>query len=224
MVVRHGRYVAYLRVSTDKQGIDGYGIEAQREAVHARLNGGHWKLVATFTEVESGRRKARPELAKALATCRKHKAKLIVGKLDRLTRDTKFLLTLLDSGVEPLFCDLPEVSGAMGRFIVTQMAAVAELEAGLISERTKAGLAAAKRRGVKLGTYSRVLATTNHKAALDRSRELAPTLRDLRKRGMSVRAIAEHLTKRKLPSPRGGPWSQVTVSRMLQRIEAHQSA
>ena len=103
---------------------------------------------------------------------------------------------------------------------VTQMAAVAELEAGLISERTKAGLAAAKRRGVKLGTYSRALAATNRKAALNRSRELAPTLRGLRERGMSVRAIAEHLTKRKVPSPRGGPWSQVTVSRMLQRIEA----
>jgi DNA invertase Pin-like site-specific DNA recombinase len=108
----------------------------------------------------------------------------------------------------------------MGRVIVTQMPAVAELEAGLISERTKAGLAAAKRRGVKLGTYSRVLAATNHKAALDRSRELAPTLRDLRERGLSVRAIAEYLTKRKVPSPRGGLWSQVTVSRMLQRIEA----
>ena len=91
----------------------------------------------------------------ALGACRKHKAKLIVGKLDRLARDTKFLLTLLDSGVEVLFCDLPHIPGAMGRFVVTQMAAVAELEAGLISERTKAGLAVAKQRGVRTRPYRR---------------------------------------------------------------------
>ena len=150
MVAHHGKYVAYLRVSTDKQGANGYGIDAQREAAGNRLNGGSWKLVETFVEVESGRRRSRPELAKALAACRKHKAKLVVGKLDRLARDTRFLLSVLDSGVEVLFCDLPHIPGAMGRFVVTQMAAVAELEAGLISERTKAGLAVARQRGVKL--------------------------------------------------------------------------
>ncbi len=105
------------------------------------LNGGQWKLVAAFTEIQSGRRKTRPELAKALAACKQQKAKLVVAKLDRLTRDVGFLVTLLDSGVDVLFCDLPELgAGAMARFMLTQMAAVAELEAGLVGERTKAAL------------------------------------------------------------------------------------
>src|SRR6516165_6168300 len=145
-----GRFVAYYRVSTDKQGKSGLGLDAQKAAVKQRLDGGKWKLVASFTEVESGRRKTRPELAKALDACKKHKAKLVVAKLDRLTRDTRFLLALIDSNVEPLFADLPAFNGAMGRFMLTIMVAVAELEAGLVSERTKAALAAAKIRGVKL--------------------------------------------------------------------------
>jgi DNA invertase Pin-like site-specific DNA recombinase len=220
MVAHGGRYVGYFRVSTDKQGIDGYGIDAQRKAVRDRLNGGNWKLVASFTEVESGRRKGRPELLKALAAAKRHGAKLIVARLDRLARNARFLLTLLDSGVEVLFCDLPHIPGAMGRFVVTQMAAVAELEAGLVSERTIAGLAAAKRKGVKLGTYGVTLAAANRKAALDRARKLAPTLRDLKERGMTLREIAKHLTRRKVPSPRGGSWSPATVLRMLHRSEA----
>ena len=115
----------------------------------------------------------------ALGACRKHKAKLIVGKLDRLARDTKFLLTLLDSGVEVLFCDLPHIPGAMGRFVVTQMAAVAELEAGLISERTKAGLAVAKQRGVRLGrTGAEILAPRYKAEAKARAEQLAPVIRD----------------------------------------------
>jgi DNA invertase Pin-like site-specific DNA recombinase len=220
MVVHHGKYVAYYRVSTNKQGIDGYGIDAQRAAVRDRLDGGHWKLVASFTEVESGRRKSRPELIKALAACKRYGAKLIVAKLDRLARNARFLLTLIDSGVEVLFCDLPAIPGAMGRFVVTQMAAVAELEAGLVSERTKAGLAAAKRRGVKLGTYGRVLADANRKAALDRDAEIAPTLHDLKERGLSLRAIAKHLTRRKVAAPRGGRWSPATVMRVLRRSDS----
>jgi DNA invertase Pin-like site-specific DNA recombinase len=93
-------------------------IDAQREAVQQRLNGGPWKLVGEFTEIESGRRAKRPQLEAALAACRKHKAKLVVAKLDRLTRNVRFMLTLLASGVEMLFCDLPDVTGAMGRFIL----------------------------------------------------------------------------------------------------------
>jgi DNA invertase Pin-like site-specific DNA recombinase len=126
-----GRFVAYYRVSTDKQGRSGLGLEAQREAVRQRLDGGSWQLVGEFTEVESGCRAQRPQVEKALAACKKHKAKLVVAKLDRLSRNTRFLLTLIESGVEVLFADLPDVRGAMGKFILTQMAAIAELEAGL---------------------------------------------------------------------------------------------
>src|SRR5205085_560767 len=112
-----------------------------------------WHLVASFAETESGRREDRPELEKAIAYCKKNKGtKLIVANLSRLTRDTKFLLTMLDGNIDVVFCDLPQVPpGAMGRFFLTMMAAVAEFEAGLTGERTKAALAAAKTRGVLLG-------------------------------------------------------------------------
>jgi DNA invertase Pin-like site-specific DNA recombinase len=112
-----GKWISYLRVSTDRQGKTGWGIAAQRKAVADFLNGGRWALAHEFVEVESGRRGDRPQLAAALALCRKLKAALVIAKLDRLTRNTKFLLTLLDAGVDVVFCDLPQVPpGAMGRF------------------------------------------------------------------------------------------------------------
>jgi DNA invertase Pin-like site-specific DNA recombinase len=149
----HGKYVAYYRVSTDRQGESGLGLEAQKDAVEQRLNGGRWQIVGEFTEVESGKRASRPQLDAAIAACKKHKARLIVAKLDRLSRNVAFLLKLIDSGVDVLFADLPELNGARGKFVLITMANVAELEAGLVSERTKAALKVAKARGVKLGRY-----------------------------------------------------------------------
>src|SRR5262245_15247117 len=147
-----GKFVSYLRVSTDKQGRSGLGLEAQRAAVAAYLNGGRWMLVAEYVETESGKRADRPKLKAALGHARAIGATLVFAKLDRLTRNVDLLRDLVASEVDLVFCDLPSVPpGAMGRFLLTQMAAVAELEAGLISERTKAALAAAKARGVKLG-------------------------------------------------------------------------
>ena len=128
-----------------------------------RLNGGRWQLVAEFVEIELGKRPKRPQLDAALAACKKHKAKLVVAKLDRLSRNVSFLL-MIDSGVEVLFADLPELNGAMGRFMLTTMASVAELEAGLISERTKAALNAAKARGVKLGRHGAEVLAPKFKA------------------------------------------------------------
>jgi DNA invertase Pin-like site-specific DNA recombinase len=116
MPAHHGKFVSYYRVSTDKQGKSGLGLDAQKAAVEDRLNGGRWQIVGEFVEVESGKRASRPQLDAAIAACKKQKAKLIVAKLDRLSRNVSFLLKLIDSGIEVLFADLPELNGAMGRF------------------------------------------------------------------------------------------------------------
>src|SRR5215469_9363190 len=151
MAQNNGKFVCYYRVSTGRQGKSGLGLEAQREAVKTYLNGGDWSIVAEFTEVESGKRTDRPELDRALAAARLHRCPLVVSKVDRLTRSVAFLSRLLEAGVDVRFADLPQIEGATGRFLLQQMVAVAELEAGMISSRTKAALAAAKKRGVKLG-------------------------------------------------------------------------
>ena len=155
-----------------------------------RLNGGRWQLVAEFVEVESGKRAKRPQLDAALAACKKHKAKLVVAKLDRLSRNVSFLLKLIDSGVEVLFADLPELNGAMGRFMLTTMASVAELEAGLISERTKAALKAAKARGVRLGRHgAEVLAPQYRAEAHQRAKKLQPIITGLKRRVCRCRRL-----------------------------------
>ena len=149
-----GRFVAYLRVSTDGQGRSGLGLEAQRQAVTAYVAQAGGEVVAEFQEVESGKRADRPQLAAALASCRTRRAVLVIAKLDRLARNARFLLSVVEGSGEAgvVFCDLPTVpAGPIGKFLVTQMAAVAELEAGLISQRTRAALAVAKARGVRLG-------------------------------------------------------------------------
>jgi DNA invertase Pin-like site-specific DNA recombinase len=136
------RFVPYYRVSTARQGASGLGLEAQEAAVRRYLGENDKLLLPPFIEIESGRRSDRPELDKALKKCRAHKATLIVAKVDRLTRSQAFLQRLLAANVPVIFCDLPTVDGAVGRFLLQQMASVAELEAGLISERTKAALRA----------------------------------------------------------------------------------
>src|SRR6202051_3908363 len=146
-----GKFGAYYRVSTERQGRSGLGLEAQRQAVATYLNGGDWRIVAEFTEVESGRRSDRPELDKALAAARLHRCPLVVSKVDRLTRSVAFLSRLLEAGVDVRFADLPQIEGATGRFLLQQMVAVAWLGARMISKRTKNALAQARKRGVKLG-------------------------------------------------------------------------
>jgi DNA invertase Pin-like site-specific DNA recombinase len=140
MSAHFGRFVAYYRVSTDKQGQSGLGLQAQHQAVMNYLNGGPWTLVAEHTEVESGKRNARPELQKALAACRRHKAKLVIAKLDRLSRNLHFITSVMESGVEFIACDNPHAN----KLTIHILAAVAEHEREAISERTKAALAAAK--------------------------------------------------------------------------------
>ena len=215
MTAHFGRFVAYYRVSTDKQGRSGLGLDAQEAAVEQRLNGGPWQLVREFTEVESGRRAKRPQLEAALKACKKLKAKLVVAKLDRLSRNTRFLLALIEAGVDVLFCDLPEVTGAMGKFILTQMAAVAELEAGLIAERTKEALAAAKKAGKKLGGWN-----VGSEKARREAQEFADKMRQVMAElaAHSAHQAAAELNKRGIKSATGGQWYPQTILRLRERL------
>jgi DNA invertase Pin-like site-specific DNA recombinase len=218
-----GKFVAYYRVSTQRQGRSGLGLEAQQTAVQDYLNGGDWRLVAEVTEVESGKRSDRPKLAEALKLSRLHGATLIIAKLDRLARNVAFISNLMESGVEFHAVDFPQAN----RLTVHILAAVAEHEAKMISERTKAALAAAKRRGVKLGGYRGTTITkAMRKAAMaaiekradDRAADLMPTISELQAGGaMSLRAIAAGLNERGIPTARGGTWSAVQVLRVLDR-------
>lgn len=216
------RGVAYYRVSTDKQGRSGLGLDAQREAVR-RFMGDDYPPVREFTEVESGKLSSRPELAKALAAAKMLRLPLVVAKVDRLARNVAFLEAILASGVEVVFCDIPQVQGAMGRFILQQMAAVAQLEAGLISERTKVALKAAKERGQVLGGFRGVKVdpeqgrATKTAKADDFASQIAPIARELQEGGASLRSIAAELTARGIPTPRGGEWGAVQVKRVLER-------
>ena len=150
-----GKYVAYYRVSTKAQGASGLGLEAQREIVQQHLNGGAWEIIAEFTEMESGKRsdRKRPELRKALDLCEANGAILVVAKLDRLTRNVPFLSRLMESSAKFIACDIPDFGNpSQNRFMLQMMANVAEYEANLIGERTKAALKASKARGTVLGS------------------------------------------------------------------------
>jgi DNA invertase Pin-like site-specific DNA recombinase len=220
------RYVSYLRVSTAKQGASGLGLEAQRSSVADFLNGGRWNLLAEFVEVESGKNTKRKQLDNALRACRLHGATLVVAKLDRLARNAAFLLNLQESGAKFVACDMPEAN----EMFVGVMAVIAQGEAKMISQRTKAALKAAKARGVKLGNPSNL----THKArqrgngashalradrALQRAQDVAPTIMEIQSQGAtSLRQIARDLNSRGIPAPRRGDWSAVQVKRVLSRL------
>lgn len=223
-----GTYVAYFRVSTARQGRSGLGLDAQRDAVLAYLNGGNWHLKADYTEVESGGNDARPQLAKALAACRIYGATLIVAKLDRLSRDARFLMNLKAQGVRFVIADMPEAN----ELTVDLFSILAQHERRVISERTKAALAAAKKRGTQLGGHVERIGP----AAARRGRAAAAKVRSERanawlddRRSMvadliaageaSPTQLARALNQREIPTPRGGKWSDVQARRLLERIE-----
>jgi DNA invertase Pin-like site-specific DNA recombinase len=220
-----GRFVAYLRVSTQRQGASGLGLEAQRQAIADYLDGGAWRLVAEHVEVESGRRDDRPELTRALAACRVHGATLVIAKLDRLARNVAFISNLMQAGVEFVAVDFPQAN----RLTVHILAAVAEHERELISARTKAALAAAKARGVRLGGTPENLkdraqgtarsAVVRRERAERRAADLRPLIAAIQAGGAtSLRAIAAELTRRGIPTPRGtGAWRAMQVRRVLER-------
>ena len=224
--------IAYLRVSTKRQGASGLGLEGQREAVqsHARQIGA--KVGAWYTEVESGKRADRPQLARALAHAKRSKATLCVAKLDRLSRNVEFLAKVMNSGCDFAAADMP----AANRFMLHVMAAVAEHEAKAISDRTKAALQAAKARGTLLGSArpdhweghedarlagARLGAVAATKARVTAAREaysdLVPVVTALHNDGLSLRAIAAKLNADEQKTRRGRPWNPVQVSRVLPR-------
>lgn len=229
----NGRFVSYCRVSTKRQGDSGLGLDAQRATVGQTLNGGQWSVVGEYVEVETGtvKVKRRPELDKAVARCRVMGATLIVAKVDRLTRDPDFMSTLVAAGVDVWFCDLPKTEGPVGKFMLRSMLNVAELEAGLISERTKKALAAAKARGQKLGGDRGNLPTVSAKGragslavrqdkADRRAADLAPVVAEIKAAGLtSLRQIAANMNEQGIRTPRGGEWSASQVRDLLARVE-----
>ncbi|MCA6268425.1 recombinase family protein [Phenylobacterium sp.] len=222
-------FICYFRVSTQAQGRSGLGLEAQREAVARHVASVGGRIAGEFTEVESGKRDDRPQLAAALAACRAQGAVLLVAKLDRLARNARFLLSVVegagDAGV--CFCDLPQLPpGPAGRFMLTMFAAVAELEAGMISQRTRVALEAAKARGVKLGNPQLKPGTpATAKAASDaasarakaKARDVMPYVEDAQKAGAStLQQIAQALEARGVRAPRGGTrWAPAQVARVM---------
>jgi len=224
------KLVAYYRVSTDRQGRSGLGLDAQREAVQRHASGCAGKLIAEFTEVESGKNNARPKLAEALAQCRLTGATLIIAKLDRLARNVHFVSGLMESGVDFVATDFPQAN----RLTVHILAAVAEHEAAAISVRTKAALAAAKARGQKLGNpgnlsddakvMGRELGTAKRaRKATDRASQVATVIDTVRKEHgptASLRVLASELDKRGIAAPRGGQWSAAQVKRVIDRAQA----
>ncbi len=208
-------FIAYYRVSTDRQGASGLGIEAQRSAVLRHIEGG--QLITEYTEVESGKQHTnRPQLLTALQECRRRKATLVIAKLDRLGRNVAFISALMDSGADFVCCDNPHAN----RLMLHMLAAFAEHEREQISQRTKAALAAAKARGVKLGN-PRPLEALDLARAVHIARRTAPEvlniMRSLEGQGMSYRAIARELNRLNIKTGRGSQWYDVTVKAAIQQ-------
>jgi len=226
--------IAYYRVSTKQQGQSGLGLEAQKTAVEAYAKAAGETIQAVYTEVESGKRADRPKLAAAIAHARRSKAKLVIAKLDRLARNVAFLSKLMDSGCDFLACDNPNAN----RLTIHILAAVAEDEALRISQRTKAALAAAKARGAALGSNreghwegreearlegakrgNAASAQVRHEMALAAVADLAPTMQELRAKGESLAAIAEHFNAIGQQTARGSKWTATAIKRVLDRQE-----
>lgn len=220
------KFIAYYRVSTERQGLSGLGEQAQRDAVTRFLDVVNGELLAEHVEIESGRKgsKHRPQLMKSLDECKKQGASLIVGKLDRLSRDVRFFLELLDDyGVDIRFVEMPDIKPKTdeGRMILINMANYAEYEGRRISARTKAALAVAKERGVKLGTAGAANLKSNIEQRQQSADAFANRLREIvqhfKAKGLSQRKICDELNAVKLRAPRGGKWQPTQLQRVMAR-------
>ena len=212
------KFVAYYRVSTERQGRSGLGLEAQQAAVRAHVATN--ELLAEFTEIESGRNNDRPRLAEAIALARRSRSVLIIAKLDRLARNLAFVANLLESGVEFRAADMPTAD----KMVIQMMAVVAEHEARMISQRTKSALAAARCRGVRLGGPRLAEAQKAGHAviitqAADYAAKVLPTIRDVVRSvgSRSVHIVADNLNARAVATRRGGQWTGSAVLRLIKR-------
>lgn len=222
-------YISYIRVSTKQQGTSGLGLEAQQAAVATHVNC-HGRLIASYVEVESGRKSDRPELVKALAHAKRNKATLIVAKLDRLSRNVAFLSALMEAKIDFVAADMPTAN----RLTIHIMAAIAENEATVCSQRTKAALAQAKLRGVKLGSHreghwtgrehtrieglakGRKQAVKSIKAnRIKAYADLVPQVTEYREAGKTLQQIADILNSTGHLTRRGKKWSHVQILRLL---------
>ena len=223
-----GKFVSYLRVSTDRQGRSGLGLEAQRKAVADYLNGGNWELIAEFVEVETGKRDDRPKLREALHRAKVTGATLVIAKLDRLSRNLAFIAALQDSGAKFVAADMPEANETMIQF----MAVIAQHERKMISTRTKAALAAARARGKRLGNPNLAAlqavgagkpgwtagADSNRASANKFAWDVLPVVEAIRADGItSLEGIANALNSRGILTARGGRWYATTVRNLLKR-------
>lgn len=232
-----GQFVAYYRVSRDSQGLRGLGMDAQRTAVSTYLNGGAWELLGSFEEVESGKRASRPELAKAIDLCKRTNAKLVIAKLDRLSRDVHFLTGLEKAGIDFVCCDNPHAD----RFTVHVLAAVAQKERENTVARTKAALAEIKgklergethvsKRGLVVERLGGPNGFNAERSAIGRrvraekaatfALKMAPTAKALKAGGMTLQQVADHLNQIGSSTPRGASWTPMAVKRVLDRTAA----
>jgi len=218
-----GRFVAYYRVSTARQGQSGLGLEAQREAVARYLNGGAWELAGEYTEVETGKGAdalaKRPRLRAALEQCKRQGATLIIAKLDRLARNVHFVSGLLEAGCDFVAADMPQANKVM----IQMHAVMAEYERDQISKRTRDALAAAKARGVRLGVAGPANLKPNIEARRQAADAFADNLRGVvagfRARNLSQRQMVAELNALGIKTPNGGAWHRGQICRLLERID-----
>ncbi|WP_316200796.1 MULTISPECIES: recombinase family protein [unclassified Bradyrhizobium] len=221
------KIIAYIRVSTQKQGQSGLGLEAQEAAIRAFAKARSAKTIGQYTEIESGQTNERPQLAAALHHAKVTGATLVIAKLDRLSRSASFTLALRDSGVRFVCCDMPEAND----LTIGVLAIVNQHEAQAISIRTKEALKAARARGMRLGNPNGAAALRRagkgNKAALarvtadadQRARDLANVVQDIRNSGATtLSAIAAELNSREMVTPRGGRWHASSVANLLRRL------
>lgn len=212
------RFVTYLRVSTEKQGVSGLGLEAQRGAVlsFAASRGG--QILNEHVEVESGKRHDRPALAAAIADAKRSGAVLLIAKLDRLARSVALISSLMETRVEFVAADMPDAN----RFVLHILAAVAEHEREQISARTKAALAAAKARGVVLGRNGQVLADRAIAEAVEFAKPLKADVQAILAGGArTLKQVADELNARGVRSREGGRWWPSNTSALLRRLDLH---
>jgi DNA invertase Pin-like site-specific DNA recombinase len=228
----NGKYIAYYRVSTQKQGASGLGLEAQQSAVAQYLNGGAWELIDEFVETETGKGAdalaKRPQLRAALEACRKSGAKLLIAKLDRLARNVHFITGLMEAAkgsgkkaVKFVACDMPDAND----LTIHLMAAFAEHEAKRISERTKEALAMAKKRGVPLGTAG----AANLKPNIERrqadaaafAEKLRGQIKGFELRKLTQRQMVDELNQLGIRTVKGGAWSLIQLQRVIARLTSN---